>query len=211
MSGRTRLKSKGRRGGEAERFAYIPESLLQSPAGQSLPHAALKVLTILLVGRTRERNGTMCCSESYAAQYGVTAKATVLRSLVELQKRSIIVVTRRVQKFKKHPTLYAVTWWPIMNRDGQPLTTPEPATYAYLNWRHITSTMSVDETEPAVISSHSPRGDLTLPTRVDGVDHHTHGESKGQYFHTHGEGQSLDLGGGQRPAPSAPAVRRSRA
>jgi hypothetical protein len=37
---RSRFKSKGRRGGEAERFAYVPESVLLSKAGQTLCRAS---------------------------------------------------------------------------------------------------------------------------------------------------------------------------
>jgi hypothetical protein len=132
-------KHRRRKGGDAERFAFIPESLLESLAGQTLPHPALKVLTIMIVGRTKERNGTMCCSERYAAKYGIRARATVLRALTELQERGIIVITRRVRPFQKYATLYAVTWWPIANRDGEPLERPEPASYAYLKWKPTTT------------------------------------------------------------------------
>lgn len=190
---RTRAKSRGRRGGEAERFAYIPESLLQSAAGQTLPHAALKVLSILLVGRTKERNGTMCCSESYAAKFGINSRDTLNRSLAELQRRGIIVITRRVQRFKKHPTLYAVTWWPIAYRDGEPLSKPEDPTLDYIKWENITPIVGVEPSEATEIRSHRPSGDLTPIAGVESAIHHTDGRTEQANHHTDSSGQSLDI------------------
>jgi hypothetical protein len=193
---RTRSKSQGRRGGEGERFAFIPESLLLSPAGKTLPHAAMKVLAILSVGRTRERNGTMCCSESYAMKYGINSRATVRRSLEELQRRGIIVITRRVTPFKKYATLFGVTWWPIFYRDGEPLSTPEPASVAYLKWQATTPVVGVETAQATKIPSHLPRDSLTPIAGVENVDHHTHGDTKVPILHTHDGGKSLDLGSG---------------
>jgi hypothetical protein len=207
MSGRTRLKSKGRRGNEAEKFAYVPESVLRSMAGQTLPHAALKVLTILLVGRSRERNGTMCCSESYAAQFGVRSRDTVRRSLIELQQRGIIVVTRRVKAFKKWPTLFAVTWWPISYRDGEALSRPEDPTYDYLKWPTTTPATGVERAVTVDIPSHRWSDSLTPTTGVEKANHHTDGNAERLNDHTDDSGQSLDIPGAHSPSSSAPAVR----
>jgi hypothetical protein len=180
-----------------EQFAYIPESFLTSPAFRTLPHAAFKVLAVLVLGKPKDRNGTMCCSESFAAKYGI-AKNTVGRSLEELQKRGIVVVTRRVQRFKKHPTLYGVTWWPITHRDGEPLTRSEPATYAYLRWS-ITPTVGVETPIPATISSPPTRGDPTPTMGVDSAVHHPHLGQKLPVHHPNGGGQSSYLGTGATP------------
>lgn len=196
--GRTLSKAKGRRGGEAERFAFIPESLLTSEAGRTLPHAALKVLAILVLGRSKERNGTMCCSESYAMKFGINSRATVRRSLDELRARGIVTVTRRVTPFMKHPTLYAVTWWPIAYRDGEPLTTPEEPTLDYLNWRNVTPMTGVETSEPAIFRSHPPRDSLTPIAGVENVDHHTYGDTERPILHTHHRGKSLYLGSGRK-------------
>jgi hypothetical protein len=108
----------------------------------------------MLVGRTRERNGTLCCSESYAAKFGIKSRDTVRRSLIELQQRGIIVVTRRVTAFKKYATLFGVTWWPIAYRDGEPLVKAEEPTFDYLKWQNITPTIGVETPEATEIRSH---------------------------------------------------------
>lgn len=145
----TRMKSKGRRGGEKEPFAMLPESVLQHPALATAPHAALRVLTVLLVGKSRERNGTMMCSDSYAARFGITSHDTLTRSLELLQQRGLIVITRRVQRMRRFAALYAVTWWPIFYRDGQPITTPEPATHGYRDWTEL-------DRSPRLSGDHAP-------------------------------------------------------
>jgi hypothetical protein len=115
-AGHTREKSKGRRGGEAEPFAYMPDSVMQSPALASAPPTAFKLLAILIVDKSKERNGTQMCSESYAGRYGVKSHGTVHRALRLLLDRGLIVCTRRVQKLRRFAALYAVTWWPIYFR-----------------------------------------------------------------------------------------------
>lgn len=194
----TRARAKGRRGGEGERFAYLPESVLQSDAVRTLPHAAFKVLAILLVGRTRERNGTACCSDSYAARYGIMSHDTVRRALEELQARGLIVATRRVSRFKRHPTLYGVTWWPLVYRDGEVLTVPEPASHAYANWQPFTPTSGVTREANENNCSPRPAGDITPISGVNAGSHHPDGVVKTAIHHPDQRGQSLDLGRGAR-------------
>src|SRR5665213_453023 len=134
---KTRMKAKGRQGGESDRFARIPEAVMESRALATAPHAAFRVLAILLVGKSKERNGTMMCSETYAAQYGIRSHGAVRRALQELLDRKLIICTRRVQKLKRFAALYAITWWPVHSREGQPLDHPEPATHAYADWSPI--------------------------------------------------------------------------
>lgn len=194
----TRQRAKGRRGGEGERFAYLPESVLQSEAVKTLPHAAFKVLCVLCVGRSRERNGTSCCSDSYALKYGISSRHTVRRSLEELQERGLITVTRRVSPFRKHPTLYGMTWWPIWHRDGQPLSVPEPPSHAYLNWTPSTPAMGAENAAGNKESSHPSRHSLTPVVGVEKGTHHTHGDTEAPIHHTHGGCKSLDIGVGAR-------------
>jgi hypothetical protein len=143
------------------------------------------VLAILLVGKAKERNGTLCCAESYARRFGLDSKDTVQRSLRLLEERGLIVVTRRVQRLRKHPTLWAVTWWPIAYRDGQPLDYPEPATNAFLKW----------EPEPRL-----PRlsGYVTPTIGVMDDAHHPDLPPKSGIHHPDYRGQSKNLGGGRR-------------
>jgi hypothetical protein len=191
----TREKSKGRRGGESDRFARIPEKVMQSAALATAPHWAFRVLAILIVGRAKEFNGTMMCSESYAAQYGIKSHGAVYRGLLELQDRKLIVCTRHVQKLKRFAALYAVTWWPIHNRDGQPLIPPEPATHAYADWVPITPTVRVWNFKKKKKRSPLPQGDHTPTVRVTKPSHHPAFRRKTAVHHPSGKGNSKSLGG----------------
>ena len=186
---RTRERAKGRRGGEGERFAYLPESVLECPALATAPTYAFKVLAVLVLGKAKERNGLMMCSESYAARFGIDARITVHRSLQLLTERGLIERTRQVQRFRKAATLWAVTWWPIYFRDGEPLQTPEPASHRYRDWAHITSPTDVETHE----SSHPRRSILTSTTDVEHGSHHIHSDTPRRIHHIQGGGHSKNL------------------
>jgi hypothetical protein len=138
---RTRQKSKGRLGGESDRFARIPETVMQSSALATAPHTSFRVLAMLLVGKSKERNGTLAVTDSYAAKFGMTSRDTVYRSLSTLENRKLIERTRKVKPMGRFPTLWAVIWWPIYYRDGQPLDQTEPATNDYAKWQPVTPTI----------------------------------------------------------------------
>lgn len=192
---RSRARATGRRGSEAQRFALLPEDVLLSAALAKAGHATLRVLVALVCGQARERNGLMMCSESYAERFGL-AKSTVSLALAELETRKLIVRTRRVKKFSKHATLWAVTWWPIYFRDGQPLRYPEPASHDYLKWSHITPTVGVGETDPKSVTS--PRRSIghTPTIGVNTPSHHPDGRRATPKVHPDGRGHSKNLPGG---------------
>jgi hypothetical protein len=170
---RTREKSKGRKGGERDRFARIPEVVMESEALVRASHPAFRALAILLVGNAEGRNGTLMCSESYAAKYGIKSHGAVKRALQELLDHQLIILTRRVQPLRRFPALYAVTWWPVHNRDGQPVAPPEPATHAYADWEPpITPTAREWNFKKKKKSSPLPQGDNTPTPRVKKLLHH---------------------------------------
>lgn len=185
----TRLRAKGRRGGEVEGFTYIPDHVMRSQALASANHATFRVLAILVVGKPKERNGTMACTDSYAARFGVTSHQTVYRGLLELRDRGLVVVTRPGLRMRKIPTLYAVTWWPIYFREGKPLGRPEDPLFAYQQWRPITPTASAEKK-----SRTYSQGDVTPIVGVEEGSLHPdqHGHS-GQVHPDHG-GNSKTLG-----------------
>lgn len=188
----TRQKAKGRRGGEREPFAMLPESVLTHPALATAPHAALRVLTVLLVGKSKERNGTMMCSDSYAAKFGITSHDTLSRSLECLETRGLIETTRHVLRMRRIAALYAVTWWPIYYRNGLPLTTPEPAPHKYVQWNDA-PTIGV---ESKLDSSPRLSGDDAPTIGVDGGNHHPDLPPKSTIHHPDYRGNSKNLGPG---------------
>lgn len=197
---RTRERAKGRKGGEAERFAYLPESVLLSPALATAPHAALRVLTIMVVGRPRERNGLLACSESYAARYGINSSDTLRRSLNDLLSRGLIEITRPGRKLNRNPTLYAVTWWPVAYRNGEPVAHPGEPSHAYLEWQCITPTIGVKESTGSGtdgktslrLSEH-----VTPTTGVDDPRHHSDFVNGTAEHHSDGRGNSRFSGEGR--------------
>ena len=176
-----------RRSPDRDRFARIPVEVMQSPALMTAPHAAFRVLAILVAGNIKERNGTFACSDSYVATFGITSKDTLHRSLGELQERGLIVRTRRGMKMRRWPSLWAVTWWPIYNRDGQPLDRPEDPTHAYLKWKPTGKNLHPDG-----------RGQVTPMVGVKEVELHPDLAGKSTLFNPDSRGNSRSGSGGRR-------------
>ena len=178
---------------DKEPFARIPEHVMQSEALMSAPHAAFRVLAILLMGKAKERNGTMMCTDTYAAKFGMTSRETVYRSLQALEERGLIVRTRQGMKLRKVPTLWAVTWWPIYYLEGKPLDYPKDATNAYLQWK------------PTAEIHTDSRCDVTPIVGVEGTPLHTDLPPESTSFHTDSREYSKSLGRGPRDGRDLPA------
>ncbi len=181
---------------------------MRHPACATLPHAAFRVLCILVVGKAKHRNGTLACAESYAAEFGITSSDTLARALEELQARGLIEVTRRVQRLQRWPTLWAVTWWPIANRDGQPLAHPEPASHAYTKWiesderrqqresrRQAYSDRRSNGQAGSRVSSLRPSGHDTPTIGVETGAHHSDSTPKSTFHHSDGRGTLISRSG----------------
>ncbi len=198
---------------EKEHFARIPESVMTSEALRTAPHAALRVLAILLMGKARERNGTMMCTDSYAEKFGMTSRETVYRSLRSLEERGVIVRTRQGMRLRKIPTLWAVTWWPIHYRDGQPLEFPEAATHAYLKWKNTpiigvkSASNQIDQPDRSAELHTDSRGTVTPMAGVNTPHLRTDFTPRSAQVHTDGREYSQSLGRAQRTAtlPSSSA------
>jgi hypothetical protein len=171
---------------DGDLFARLPVDVMQSPALMSAPHAAFRVLAILVAGNVKERNGTFACSDSYAATFGIRSKDMLHRSLVELQARGLIVCTRPGMKLRLWPSLWAVTWWPIYNRDGQPLDRPENPTHAYTKWRPTKKKLHPNS-----------RGQVTPIVGVKDVELHPDLTPKSSRFHPDSRGNSRSGSGGR--------------
>lgn len=186
---RTREKSKGRKGGEREPFARLPESILRHHALATAPHAAFRVLAILVCGYSAERNGSMMLSFSYAEQFGLTSHDTLTKSLRLLEDRGLIVTTRKVQRLKRWSSLYAVTWWPIYYRNGVRLDWPEPATHKYESYA-CPDYRDEQENPP----SRSPGQDIPA-TGISEAPHRPDHGPFGPVDHPAHRGNSKNLGG----------------
>ncbi len=101
-----------------ERFSRIPHSVLESEAVTTLNHAAFRILVILASQYWGRNNGALALTEVAARPHGFRGRDTLYRSLRELERRGLIVCTRRGMKVKNSFTLYALGWEDIHNRDA---------------------------------------------------------------------------------------------
>jgi hypothetical protein len=149
-----RERATGRQGARGERFARMPQSLLESQAVASLPATAFKLLVLLALGarppgldprKDKGSNGVQGFTFSYAQRYGFTSKDTLQRSLQVLLDRGLIIKTRDGWKSKAHFALYGVAWLPITHRDGQPLDSPELTKESWRTWSESSPIVGQDD------------------------------------------------------------------
>jgi hypothetical protein len=116
----------GRRGGERDRFARLPVSVLESEAVRTLDHAAFKVLAVIASQYWGGNNGALALTPRYSERFGLNSKDTLYKSLRELVRRGLLIETRQGWRgVRNHFALYGLAWVDIHNREGQPLPTPE--------------------------------------------------------------------------------------
>jgi hypothetical protein len=151
---------RGRIGGESDRFAMIPLSVMQCEAATTIGHAAFRILAILATQYTGHNNGTLALTERFARSFGFRGRDTIYRSLRELESRNLIVCTRRGIRVKNVFTLYALGWRDIDFREGKRLETPEPCKKSlWLNWRCPATRISSGKT-----GIHTDDRDSLIPT-----------------------------------------------
>jgi hypothetical protein len=121
----------------------------------------------------------------------------------------LIVMTRRVQKLRRFPALWAVTWWPICNRDGQPVEPPTPATHAYAEWKSPDdhSDDRSNGQDESGVSSLRPSGSITPTIGVETPSHHSDLTPKQTSHHSDSRRNSQISGRGQGLAQQLADVR----
>lgn len=161
-------KSRDRRRVE-EHFALLPLSVLTSEAVKHLNDSAFRLL-VCIVACPPDRNGRLMMSYSHARQFGFQSNDTIGRARKELVDHGLLVVTRagRSHPVSRHGALYAVTWLPIHNRNGEPVVPPEPASHAYLKWTAPETEKRRSPPCPAV-NSEAPIGPMVGPNEGEAV------------------------------------------
>src|SRR5665213_433062 len=150
-------RSRGRRV-HGERFARIPLDVLLHVACTTLTGSEHRVLVIFAANYNGANNGALACTQSWAEQFGITGTDTVGNARRVLTARRLIEVTRPGMRMRKVPTLYALAWAPINNRDGQPLIPPGMPTWGFKDWK-------------PEISDPAGRGDVTPGSGVQTADY----------------------------------------
>lgn len=116
-----RARATGRLGvTNGERYALLPEEILQSGAYHAQPDWARTVLFALACRFTGHRNGDISLPFSEARRFGIAAQWKLYAGLRLLELAGVIVCTRRgrLQQGTKLPSLYALTWRRIDKCEG---------------------------------------------------------------------------------------------
>ncbi len=104
------LLHKGRSGGDGGHFAMLPDDVLRSDAGRTLPHPAHRVLVALAAQYAGHNNGSLSLTRKTAVKYGIGNPHTLAASLLELEARGLIEHTRPGTRLPPRSAFYAVTW-----------------------------------------------------------------------------------------------------
>lgn len=135
-----RARSTGRQGMRSgERFAQIPEAVLQSDAYRALPDYARVCLVAIASRFTGHNNGDLSLSEADARSRGVSPKWKLRAGIKLLEACGLISVTRRgrLSAGGKLCSLYALTWRETAPSDkyDQPSVLAKKATNAWAHWK----------------------------------------------------------------------------
>lgn len=138
----SKLKKSSRYDGN---FALLPDEMLTSDAGRTLPYAALAVLAALAAQFDGTNNGSLTLprrsikpTQSSAAKYGISNPYVIDRSFRELEERGLIVCTLPGRRLPPRAAMYALTWWPINDpirldpHDARPTLT---ASHQWTKWK----------------------------------------------------------------------------
>ncbi|CAO1661258.1 MarR family transcriptional regulator [Halomonas sp. NYA30] len=107
-------------------FLAMPKLLMEHRDFRELSPSALKVLMVLGSQYDGFNNGDLSATHSMMEDWGGMAKATLAKSLRELQERQLIVKTRdnRYGREGARCALFALAWLAIHDCPGKGLDTP---------------------------------------------------------------------------------------
>ncbi len=97
-------------------YAALEHRVIDSPAYASLTFSARSLLTILTRQLTKTNNGHLQATFSYLQRFGFDSDKTITRGVRDLIAAGMIYRTW-AGGFHQGPSLYAVTWLPITQRD----------------------------------------------------------------------------------------------
>ena len=134
-----RSRAAGRQGTRSgERYAQIPEEILQSEAYGALPDYARVCIVAIASRFTGHNNGDLSLSEAEAKSRGVSPKWKLRASVKLLEACGLIAVTRRgrLSAGGKLCSLYGLTWRELSASEkyDQPIFLPRKASNDWAKW-----------------------------------------------------------------------------
>jgi hypothetical protein len=112
-------------------YAAIEHRVIDSEAFADLSPSAVHLLVLIARQLTKTNNGHLQAAYSYVRRFGVGSEHTLARSIKQLISHGFIYRTK-MGGYQQGPSLYAVTWLPITQRQGLFLHGYKPC--AWRNW-----------------------------------------------------------------------------
>jgi hypothetical protein len=134
ISQRRLLRQKGRRGGDVETFALLPDEVLRSDAYKTSPYPARALLTVLAAQYRGYNNGSLTFTRETARAYGVTNPYMLIESFAELEARGLILATRHGTTTPPRSAMFALGWWKIDPPDPDDPHDATSTAHAPNNW-----------------------------------------------------------------------------
>lgn len=98
-------------------YAATEHRVIDSEAYADLTYSARSLLTMLTRQLTKDNNGYLNATYSLLKRYGFDSDRTITRAINELISHGFVWRTRQ-GGYQQGPSLYAVTWLPIKNKEG---------------------------------------------------------------------------------------------
>lgn len=158
---------------EGQPYVGIPISVLNSVAFMAASHTARSLLFEVMRQHNGRNNGHMHITLSWLKRRGWNSSDTITEAKKELIQRGLIVQTQQGGRTK--PSLFALTWLPIMNFVGLDMLPRDYRRGAYALMDGMTIEASRDATRK---KTKPPRGagssaKRIAPTPADGVRDHS--------------------------------------
>ena len=130
-----RSKVKGRR--ETGRFAALPHAVINTQDYTGLSYKAKALLVDIIHQYNGKNNGDFTVAYSILRKRGWKREATISGAVKELMEANLVIRTREGQFRNPHSrcALYAITWQPIDDCNGEDLsvnpTTTAPRKFSF--------------------------------------------------------------------------------
>lgn len=189
-----------------ERYAQIPEMVLQSSAYRALPDYAKVVLVAVASRYSGRNNGNLSLTDADASSRGVNPRWRLRAGLRLLIATGLIEVTRqgRLERGGKLCSLYALTW---RDTDGsekydQPCLATREGSYAWAKWQKPDDW---DEFVRATAQRAKGTRNSVCPFRKNAVTPHS-GADRAPRNGAEGPRVAPDMGGGSASFVAPPSM-----
>ncbi|HLQ13209.1 MAG TPA: hypothetical protein VK130_08170 [Steroidobacteraceae bacterium] len=135
-----RARATGRLGvSKGERYALLPDELLQSEAVRELENSAFRVLAAISAQYHGRNNGRLTLPHSAAVRYGIRSKDSLNKGLRQCVAHQLLEVTHQGGLPPLGCTRYAITWKRVDSDENLSLVGTLNPTNAWAHWNQNAS------------------------------------------------------------------------